>query len=100
MANRRLGVQYPVKYHESLGTPHLPAPNTRAPPLEESLNRVQEYRPDYNHTPQEDESVAEFLYIIKEDVWNAWEQEHGDMEEVEGVNKSKVSEGSIVSGPS
>ena len=48
MANRRLGVRYSVKGFTCDGTTDLPEPMSRPPTQQESVNGVEEFRPDFS----------------------------------------------------
>ena len=71
MANRRLGVEYPVTHFEVTGSHDLPDPESEAPSVVESTNRIQEYRPDFRGDLNAT-SVRPFIDAVVEDCVEAW----------------------------
>ncbi|EIW68941.1 hypothetical protein TREMEDRAFT_71731, partial [Tremella mesenterica DSM 1558] len=72
MANRRLGVEYLITHFEARGTRDLPPPGSVPPSAEESINQVQEFRPDFRADVAHP-SVRPFLDQVWEDVVYDWE---------------------------
>lgn len=87
MANRRLGVEYQVNGFQTPGTRDLPDPQSHAPDALESINAVDEFRPDFR-TDVTSVSVEPYIEKVVEDCWQAWETGVGDGEE--GVDRKKV----------
>lgn len=89
MANRRLGLEYPITNFRSAGSNVLPDPATPAPPVNMSANGIQEYRPDFTKNV-EDVDVAEFVGVVVGDAWAGWVGGVGEGE-MENVDIGKVS---------
>ncbi len=77
-ANARLGVEYQVSQFETSGTSFLPSPDSDPPGPEESINGIQEYRPDFLMGDVKSPSVQPFIEKVIEDVLENWQQ--GDVE--------------------
>ncbi|WVR03639.1 hypothetical protein IAU60_000633 [Kwoniella sp. DSM 27419] len=72
MANRRLGVEYAVTNFETKGTKDLPDPESEPVKAAESVNGVDEFRPNFKGDLTTD-NVKEFIDTVVEDVLEAWE---------------------------
>lgn len=71
MANRRLGVEYTVSSFEVKGSKELPVPGSLAPTAENSLNGVDEFRPDFR-ADVSSAGVRPFLDAVTADCKEAW----------------------------
>jgi hypothetical protein len=89
MANRRLGVEYAVTNFDVVGSRDLPDPDTQPPSVNESLNKVREYRPDFRGDVGA-ANVKPYIERVVEDVVEAWEGGVGEGEEV--VDKKRIEE--------
>jgi hypothetical protein len=87
MANRRLGVEYAVTNFDVVGTKDLPDPDSHAPSAEASVNRIQEYRPDFRGDVTAS-NVKPYIDTVVEDVVGGWE---GTMEGEE-LDRKRVEE--------
>lgn len=76
MANRRLGVEYAVTHFEVTGSRDLPDPESIAPSAHESVNGIQEYRPDFRGDLNAT-SVRPYVEAVVEDCVQAWEESVG-----------------------
>ena len=94
MANRRLGVQYPVKEFECHGSRDLPEPGTIPPSPAESVNGVQEFRPDFRITDPTTPAVKPFFDQVVDDCTNEWDAQIEPEEEQ--VDRKKVSFGHYI----
>lgn len=72
MANKRLGVEYSISKFETRGTKDLPEPTSTPPTIEESINGVEEYRPDFKRDVNSSD-VKPFIERVIDDVEEAWE---------------------------
>jgi hypothetical protein len=90
MANRRLGVEYIVNGYETTGTSDLPDPDTEVPGVAESVNGIQEYRPDYRGDATAS-SVKPFLDRTVEDCVEAWQNGSWQGESDTDVDRDLVS---------
>lgn len=90
MANRRLGLEYPITNFRCAGSTVLPDPLTPAPPINMSANGVQEYRPDFTKGV-DDSDVAEFVAVVVGDAWAGWVGGVGEGESEIEVDIAKVS---------
>ncbi|WRT63867.1 uncharacterized protein IL334_000792 [Kwoniella shivajii] len=79
MANRRLGVAYPVANFMSNGTRDLPDPTSIPPKAEESVNGVDEFRPDFRADVAAP-GVRAFVDQVIEDCVESWQVSLGDDE--------------------
>ncbi|ORY24468.1 hypothetical protein BCR39DRAFT_546724 [Naematelia encephala] len=93
MANRRLGVEYAVSQFESLGGKDLPDPASIPPPVAESANGVQEFRPQFGQDVTA-ESVRPFIDQVVLDCSEAWHGGVGEGEE--GVDERKIQDSVVV----
>lgn len=73
MANRRLGVEYPVQSFDSKGSRELPDPASIPPTADASINGVDEYRPDFR-ADVASATVRPFLDQVISDVRTAWSE--------------------------
>lgn len=87
MANRRLGVEYAVTNFDVVGTKDLPDPDSHAPSADASVNKIQEYRPDFRGDVTAS-NVKPYIDTVVEDVVGAWE---GTMEGEE-LDRKRVEE--------
>jgi hypothetical protein len=71
-ANRRLGIMYNVSKFESKGDNVLPDPSSTPLGPDESVNGVQEFRPDFSAGPDA-LTVKPFLEQVTADVTYEWE---------------------------
>ncbi|KAK4686957.1 hypothetical protein P7C73_g3159, partial [Tremellales sp. Uapishka_1] len=72
-ANRRLGVEYLVSGFEVQGSKDLPAPESKAPHILQSVNCCEEYRPNFQgdiNAP----TVRPFIDRVVEDCIYEWEE--------------------------
>ncbi|TXT07488.1 hypothetical protein VHUM_03208 [Vanrija humicola] len=84
MANRRLGVEYPVSSFEVKGSRDLPDPTNIPPTAETSVNGVDEFRPDFR-ADVGSASVRPFVDAVIQDVKAAWNESYSVEEpEVDG----------------
>jgi len=72
MANRRLGVEYAVTQFEVIGARDLPDPDSPMPSAAESVNGIQEYRPDFRGDVNAT-SVMPYIDAVVMDCVEAWE---------------------------
>lgn len=72
MTNRRLGVAYTISPYNIPGNKDLPEPSDTAPGPDESVNGVQEFRPDFR-ADSSDKDIKAFLDLIRDDVRGAWD---------------------------
>lgn len=79
MANRRVGVEYPVSSFECKGSKDLPDPNSIPPTAETSINGVDEYRPDFR-ADVSSASVRPFIEAVTADVKKAWAENYAAAE--------------------
>jgi hypothetical protein len=91
MANRRLGVEYLVSGFDVLGHRELPHPSSVPLSAEESLNGVQEFRPDFT-ADATSSTVKPFLDQVTLDCIEAWEGGVGIGEEAAGIDRRKIGE--------
>jgi hypothetical protein len=87
MANRRLGVEYAVTNFDVMGTKDLPDPDSHAPSDDASVNKIQEYRPDFRGDVTAS-NVKPYIDTVVEDVVGGWE---GTMEG-EDLDRKRVEE--------
>ncbi|RSH94882.1 hypothetical protein EHS25_004688 [Saitozyma podzolica] len=87
MANRRLGVEYAVTNFDVMGTKDLPDPDSHAPSADASVNKIQEYRPDFRGDVTAS-NVKPYIDTVVEDVVGGWE---GTMEG-EDLDRKRVEE--------
>jgi len=87
MANRRMGVEYAINGFETPGTKDLPEPSAVPPSAAESVNGIDEFRPDFRGDVSAS-SVKPYLDQVIEDCVEAW-AEIGQDEP--GVDRRKVS---------
>lgn len=84
MANRRLGVEYPVSSFEVKGSRDLPDPTNIPPTAETSVNGVDEFRPDFR-ADVGSASVRPFVDAVIQDVKASWSESYSVEEpEVDG----------------
>jgi len=87
LANRRLGVEYIISGFETPGTKDLPDPHSIAPTEAESVNKIDEYRPNFKGDVSAS-TVKPYIDQVIEDVVEAW----ADMGEDEPhVDRKKAS---------
>lgn len=72
MANRRLGIEYNVSGFESKGGRELPSPESLPTSAGESVNGVEEFRPDFRGDVNAP-TVKPFLDQVVQDCMEAWE---------------------------
>ena len=72
MANRRLGVEYAVMQFEVIGARDLPDPSSQPDSPDQSVNGIQEYRPDFRGDIRAT-SVSPFIEVVVDDCVDAWE---------------------------
>lgn len=75
MANRRLGVEYPVSAFESKGTRDLPDPASIPAMAAESVNAVDEFRPDFRADVSSN-TVRPFLDTVITDCKTTWNESY------------------------
>ncbi|WVW81980.1 hypothetical protein I302_103984 [Kwoniella bestiolae CBS 10118] len=71
-ANRRLGVEYQVTNFDSKGSRELPDPTSEATKAENSINGVDEFRPDFK-SELNAPSVKPFIDQVVQDCIEAWQ---------------------------
>ena len=89
MANRRLGIEYNVSGFESKGGKDLPSPDSPPVSAEESVNGVEEFRPDFRSDVNAS-TVKPFLEQVAQDCMDAWAAGIG--KEEPPINALKVKE--------
>lgn len=90
MANRRLGIEYNVSGFESKGGRELPSPDSTPKSAAESVNGVEEFRPDFRQDVTS-LTVKPFIEQVAQDVLEAWEAGVGKGEFTLSVDKVKES---------
>lgn len=89
MANRRLGIEYNVSGFESKGGRDLPSPDSPPKSAAESVNEVEEFRPEFR-SDVNSPTVKPFIEQVVLDCMEAWEAGVGRGEPV--VNDRKIKE--------
>lgn len=86
MANRRIGLEYPISGFRVPGTKLLPDPSSVPPPPNLSVNWVQEYRPDWSKAADAPE-IKSYIDAVTGDVWAAWIGGAGEGEDAVDIAK-------------